>query len=96
MNLFCVCYGLEESSDRPVLPTDVVECIQAVVGELLEQKLVGCSYWCSCSYSGSVGTGAAVGGPSTSSSVAVYRNCREPHWRWIVYVSVGLSQQCDI
>ena len=52
-----------------MLPTDVVECIQAVVGELLDQKLAGIGE--AAPYSGSVGTGAAIRAPSTSSSVAV-------------------------
>ena len=33
--------ALGESSDRLVLPTDVVECVEAVMGELLEQKFAG-------------------------------------------------------
>ena len=54
------------------LVTDVVECIQAVVGELLEQKLAGigeAAPGAAAPTVAAVGTGAAVGSPSTSSSV---------------------------
>ena len=55
-------------TDQCLLPIDVVEC-RAVVGELLEQKLARIGE--AAPTVAAVGTRAAVGAPSTSSSVAV-------------------------